>query len=165
MRRAIKRFFGRSPASFQSVFIGCHVNTAAGGGSWTDWDKASEDTLALDQNGDGAEDTYVALFENTVAGGDETGLGGGLSGADLILSQAGNVLGAKGTHAYRALTAASSQRFDVPVNRQNTLNGKAEGLIMLKISDYSYGGNGMLLAWDGVGTVLDSAHPETLFGH
>jgi len=70
-------------------------------GSWADWDEQSEDSLSLDQDRDNTEDTYIAFEENTVAGGNETGRGAGLSGSDLVLTQYGNIAGAEGSPPYR----------------------------------------------------------------
>lgn len=41
-------------------------------------------------------DNYVCEMTNATAGGNETGVGGGLTGADLVLSQAGTLPGAVG---------------------------------------------------------------------
>jgi len=76
---------------------------AGAGGSWAEWDEQSESTLDVDQDGDGNEDTYICFFENTSAGGNETGRGGGLAGADLVLTQAGNIAGAIGSPPNRQL--------------------------------------------------------------
>ncbi len=72
-------------------------------GLWANWDEASEDTLSVDQNDDGIEDTFVCFMENPVAGGDEAGRGGGLAGADLVMTDSGgaNIPGALGTPPYR----------------------------------------------------------------
>jgi hypothetical protein len=59
------------------------------GTSWATWNEAGEAGLA-------SKDTFVCFAENTVAGGDETGQGGGLTGADLVLAQNGNIAGAAG---------------------------------------------------------------------
>jgi len=63
---------------------------------WEAWDETSESVLASDY-------TFVCLFENPSAGGDETGQGLGLSGSDLVLTQSGNVAGATGSPPYRSL--------------------------------------------------------------
>ena len=47
--------------------------------------------------------TYVCAFENTTLNGPETGLGGGLSGSDLVLTAYGDVPGAAGSPLGRAL--------------------------------------------------------------
>ncbi len=56
---------------------------------WAKWDESSELGLATDN-------TFVCLMENPSAGGNEAGQGGGLTGADLILTQSGSVAGASG---------------------------------------------------------------------
>jgi hypothetical protein len=73
-----------------------------GGDSWATWDEASEDTLTVDQDGDGTEDTNIWFCENTTAGGDETSRGI-LSGANLVISQDGNVAGATGDPPTRGI--------------------------------------------------------------
>ncbi|HDZ26267.1 hypothetical protein LCGC14_1594280 [marine sediment metagenome] len=57
--------------------------------SWADWDEKKESGLASD-------DTFVCLMENLSAGGNEVGQGGGLTGADLVLTQSGNIAGLSG---------------------------------------------------------------------
>jgi hypothetical protein len=76
------------------------------GGLWADWDEASEDTLSVDQDGDGTEDTFICFFENTVAGGNETGRGV-VSGADLVATQVHDVPGASGSPPRRELVTVS----------------------------------------------------------
>jgi len=62
---------------------------AAGEITWENWDELSESGLASD-------DIFVCLMSNVNAGGDETGEGGGLTGADLVLTEAGTLAGATG---------------------------------------------------------------------
>jgi len=61
---------------------------------WASWDESSEGSLA-------DNDTFVCLFENPSANGDETGQGGELTGADLVLTAQDNPAGA--VDGYRAL--------------------------------------------------------------
>jgi len=82
---------------------GAGGESGATGSNWADWDEASEDTLSVDQDGDGTEDTHICVMENPVAGGDETGRGI-KSGADLVWTQSGNVPGATGDPPNRQLT-------------------------------------------------------------
>ena len=74
----------------------------SGGGSvntsWADWDETTEEGWK-----GSLPNTFICLFENTVAGGDETGQGSSVSGADLVLSQAGSVPSATGSPPTRAL--------------------------------------------------------------
>ncbi len=56
---------------------------------WKSWGETSEATLA-------SADIFVCLMEDTDAGDDETGQGGGLAGVNLVLTQAGNIAGMVG---------------------------------------------------------------------
>lgn len=57
---------------------------------WSTWDETSEVGLAT-------ADTFAMLFENTSVAGNETGVGGGLTGADLVWTQSGALAGATGS--------------------------------------------------------------------
>ena len=63
-------------------------------GAWSAWDELSEATFATDN-------IFVALMENTSAGGNEVGQGGGLSEVNRTLTQAGNIAGATGSPLMR----------------------------------------------------------------
>ncbi len=102
---------------------------------WTTWDESSEDTLSVDQDGDGVEDTCICFFENTSAGGDETGRGRGLSGADLVLAQAGNIAGASGSPPYRAIDG-SNDYFSFTTTLRDSLNGESEWTVIVKLDNY-----------------------------
>lgn len=101
------------------------------GDLWTTWDEASEDTLSVDQDGDGAEDTNITFGENTSAGGDETGRGV-LTGADLVLSQSGNIAGAVGSPPYRPMDG-TDDTFRVTNNWFNAIfAGETEYTLIVK---------------------------------
>lgn len=55
-------------------------------GSWSNWDGVTEAALA-------SPTCFVCCMENTIDGGSETGQGGGLTGADLVLSDNGTIAG------------------------------------------------------------------------
>ena len=64
-----------------------------GGGSgntWATWNETDESAIVTDN-------IFVALMENTSAGGNEVGQGGGLSEINRTLTQAGNIAGATGS--------------------------------------------------------------------
>lgn len=91
--------------------------------SYSAWDEASETTLE-------ASDTFVCIAENTVAGGNETAMGGGLEGADLVLTQAGTVAGVSG--GFRTLDGIND-RFRFTVNTAETLlSGKSRWSVIEK---------------------------------
>lgn len=69
--------------------------------SWATWDEITESGW-----GDSANN-YICLMENASAGGNETGQGGGLSGADLVLTQTGSVAGATGSPPKRQFDGAN----------------------------------------------------------
>ncbi|MFH1522038.1 MAG: BspA family leucine-rich repeat surface protein, partial [archaeon] len=96
---------------------------------WADWDESSEVGLASD-------DIFVALMENTTAGGNETGLGGGLSGADLVLTQSGTVAGASGSPPTRVLDG-SDDYFDTTTTSLDALlaNDNKTWTIIIKVKD------------------------------
>jgi hypothetical protein len=75
-------------ARMRTVFVGGTSGTTYGGTSWSNWDETTE-------AGWGSSNVFVALMENTSAGGNETGQGL-VTGADLVLTQSGNVAGASG---------------------------------------------------------------------
>ncbi len=71
-------------------------STPAVGSKWASWTEASEAGL-YDSN------TFVCFMENTSGSGDETGQGGGLVAANLVLTQSGGGAGASGTPPLREL--------------------------------------------------------------
>ena len=83
-------------SAFAGSILHRRVHLRAGGGSsaapsWSTWNELSESGLADD-------DTFVVMLEQTGAGGNETGQGGGLSGANLVLTDASaNIAGATGS--------------------------------------------------------------------
>ena len=88
------------------AFWGFEKKPSGGGNSWATWDETSEAGLASD-------DTFVVMEENINAGGSETGQGGGLTGADLVLSDVGTVDGATGSPPTRVNVAASGQAWTI----------------------------------------------------
>ena len=68
------------------------AQTISAGGAVTLWPDWSETDLTL-----ATDNIWVVLYNNTSAGGNETGSGGGLSGNDLIVLQSGNIAGAAGS--------------------------------------------------------------------
>lgn len=117
--------------AFQSITAS---SSAGGGVSWANWDETSESGLSTDQDGDGSEDTFICFFENTNAGGNETGIGV-LSGADLVLTQSGNVAGAVGSPPTRTLDGGDDL-FSVTQNFLDTLISNAQNTwtIIIKIN-------------------------------
>lgn len=101
---------------------------------WAGWDETLESGLSADQDGDGAEDTYIAFMENTSAGGDETGQGGGLAGADLVLTQVGNIAGAVGTPPSRDFDG-SDDYFSFTSSLADVLAGQATWSVIVKTAD------------------------------
>lgn len=69
------------------------------GTSWADWNETTE-------SGWGDSNTYIVVFDNPVAGGEEVGQGGGLGATDLTLTQAGTVAGCTTTPPSRYLEQA-----------------------------------------------------------
>jgi len=103
--------------------------------TWENWDETSEATLASD-------DIFVCLMENVNAGGDETGRGGGLTGADLVLTQTGNIAGMSdghrtldGTDDYFTVTTAFLDALIANVNNTWTIILKVDN-ITLNTDDY-----------------------------
>lgn len=71
---------------------------------------------------------FVTEFNNPTTGGDETGSGFGLSGADLLVPQYGNVPGA--VSGWREIVKESGQRFD-PTDAQLAALFQANGFGVL----------------------------------
>lgn len=119
-------------AQASNVFISGH-RTSGGGASWADWNET-------DEAGWGDAGTFISLFENTSAGGNETGQGGGLSGADLVLTQVGNVAGAVGSPLSRDLDGGDDY-FHFTENLANVLAGQATWSVILRVADISTSNN------------------------
>lgn len=79
------------------------------GNYWANWDETTEASLKVDQDNNGTEDTFICFMENTTASGDETGRGAGLSGANLVGTEAGNLAGATGSPPSRAFDGANDE--------------------------------------------------------
>ena len=97
--------------------------------SWAAWDESSESGLA-------SNDTFVCLMENKVSGGNETGQGGGLSGVDLVLTQAGNVAGASGSPPKRIFDNVDDNMTWTTTAMQNWFSGTTFTLIE-KVDTYA----------------------------
>ena len=97
--------------------------------SWATWTEDSEASLA-------DSDTFVCFFENPTLGGSETGQGGGLTGAHLVLIQVNNVPGV--SSGYRQLTTASQQYFEWATAAEDLMiKNKADFTIVLKCKDWA----------------------------
>lgn len=103
-----------------------------GGGSevsWAAWDESSQTSLAND-------DIFVCFFDAGGIGDDDIGVGGGLSGASLVVTESGNVPAASA--GYRQLTTASNQYFTwTQAAIESLIKNQAEWTIVLKIKDWS----------------------------
>ena len=108
---------------------------AQGNGStsvgWNAWTEDAQSTLA-------SQDILPYFHDATGLGEDDVGQGGGLSGANLILTESGNVPGSSTSPPYRQLTQASSQFFTPTAAALNAmLLGQAEFTIIVKMADQS----------------------------
>jgi len=122
---------------------------AAAPSSWADWDEQSESTLDVDQDGDGNEDTFICFFENTNAGGDETGQGGGLTGSDLVLTQSGSVAGATGSPPSRQLDG-TDDRFTMTDTFWDLITNKTNWSIFFKLEGHDVDTENALLDNDNL---------------
>ena len=104
------------PLSSYSKFLGMDMPASSAAG-WLNWDESAEVGCATD-------DIFCCMMENVNAGGDETGQGGGLTGANLVLTQAGNIAGATGSPARRALDG-SGDYFSMTTAAIDALIGNA----------------------------------------
>ena len=76
------------------------------GTSWATWDETTESGWGDPTN------NLIWILENPAQGGNETGQGGGaLSGADLVLTQNGDISGATGTPPRRIVSGPGSDYF------------------------------------------------------
>ena len=100
------------------------------------WTQASEISLDKDQDGDGVEDTYICLLENTTAGGNETGRGV-VTGADLVLTEGGAVAvpGAVGSPPSRLFNNTDESNFTATSTLLETLLTGNEFTIIVKIEN------------------------------
>lgn len=78
------------------IFISGHAS-GTGTTSWSNWDETTEAGWKAS-----GTSTYIVLFENTVAGGNETGQGLH-SGTSLAMVQSGNIAGAAGSPPQRSM--------------------------------------------------------------
>ena len=112
--------------------------------SWADWNEAAENTLASD-------DIFVALMENTNAGGNETGQGGGLTGADLVLTDINTVDGAAGDPIGRDITADNKYFLATEAAANALLSNDTGWTVIVKVSDLDAAQN------DGFFKMFDAA--------
>lgn len=114
-----------------NYFISGHgVGGGGEGVSWDDWDEEEEGTLA-------SSDTYVCLFENPIAGGNEVGQGGGLSENSRTLVEYGNapgVPGATGSPPSRLLDGLSDWFFSNDTWFNPFFAGQTKYFLCLKIN-------------------------------
>jgi len=89
-------------AEAADVFISGHAGEKSCGVSWSDWGESEESSLACNSPGGLI---CVAKAEGGL-GEDETAQGGGVSGADLVLSDVGGIAGIAG--GYRELSPGQS---------------------------------------------------------
>jgi len=99
--------------------------------SWADWDEQSESTLNPDQDNNGTEDTYICFFEGG-ASQNETGQGGGLSGADLVLTQIGSVAGATGSPPSRYISRTGGDYFNLTTAAADAMISGTDYTLILK---------------------------------
>lgn len=109
----------------------------AAGVSYAAWDEASESTLAVDQDGDGIEDTFIMFMENTSAGGNETGRGGGLTGINLVGTQSGNLAGSTTIPPSRIFDGANDYMSFNPTTLDVVSNGTNIWTILAKCENIS----------------------------
>ena len=95
--------------------------------SWTTWDETSKAGLANDN-------TFVVMMENVNLGGNETGQGGGLTGADLVFIDFDNMPGATGSPPYRT-TVDSAQGSQWTLNALNTLINGPDWTLIWKFNN------------------------------
>lgn len=103
---------------------------------WSGWDETAESGLSADQDADGNEDTFVAFMENPANGGDETGQGGDLAGADLVLSHAGggSIDGAVGDPPTRTIDA-DNEYFTCPQAMLDIMAGQNTWTFITKLTN------------------------------
>ena len=94
---------------------------------WEEWDEKSEAGLARD-------DIFVCLFENTSAGTNEIGQGGGLSEANRTLTQSGNIAGATGAPPTRVLDGTDDD-FTLTASALTSLFNQNTWTVIIKFKD------------------------------
>ncbi|MFH2074365.1 MAG: hypothetical protein ABIJ57_03320, partial [Pseudomonadota bacterium] len=108
------------------------VGSGGGGGTWATWDELSQSTLASDN-------TFVVLEDAPGNGDPETGEGGGLTGADLVLSDTGTVPAAVGSPPYRTFNGVNMYQDPTVVAADLVDNVNKTWTAILKIGDLSVG--------------------------
>jgi len=68
--------------------------------TWANWDELSQDSIA-------SAETFCCFMDDPTIGNDDFGVGGGLTGANLQLTEVGNVAGATGTPPSRYKNATT----------------------------------------------------------
>jgi len=127
----LSKFLGTNTSDISKIF-GLNIGniTSLLGHSlavpWDEWDESSEQSLAT-------SNIYCCFFENPTTGGNETGVGGGISGNGLILTQSGNVPGA--VNGYRSLNG-TDQFFYATQSIMNLFVNQSYWTLILKIKDF-----------------------------
>ena len=103
-----------------------------GGGvvSWANWDEKTQGGLA-------GSDIYVCFGDASGAGDDDVGEGGGMTGANLVLVESGNIPAATGSPPYRQLTTASEQFYTPTQTLCALIKNQADYTIVIKILDWA----------------------------
>jgi len=110
------------------------VVTGVGGGtSWATWDETTESGWGDDAN------TFIVLFENISAGGNEVGQGLGLSEANRTISQAGAIAGATGSPPTR-FTDGTDDIFSWTSAGAAAVCSTAPWTLILKVKDFVHPG-------------------------
>lgn len=111
---------------------------------WADWDETSEAGLASD-------DIFVCMMENINAGGDETGQGGGLAGANLVLTEAGGLAGATGTPPTRVADGIDDSLAFTTVALDALMMQNSAFTVIIKVTDLAIVSNDRFLYFRSAG--------------
>ncbi len=128
---------GLHGAEARTRILSAHV----GGGStasglWANWDETTEVGFATDQDGNGVEDSVLWFLENPAPSSSEIGIGGGLIGDDLILTQHGDIPGATGFPPSRVLDGLDDY-FTFALTSFDILRGSTTFTLFLYVEDVS----------------------------
>jgi len=117
---------------------------SGGATPWGTW-------LERDEYGWGDQvNTFIALYENTSASGNETGQGAGLTGADLVVTQVGGVAGATGSPPSRLLDGIDDEF--IGTTPLFDLISRPTWTILTKFGDIADSGNVKpLFTWNSAG--------------
>lgn len=124
-------------------------------GGWVGWDETTEAGLA-------SIDIFVCMMKNTSAGGDETGQGGGLTGANLVLTESGTLAGATGTPPSRVFDG-TDDCLRVTTTFLDTLlaNANKTWTIIMKVSALTLAGDRFWYFQDNGSTEICSGYINT----